>query len=91
MAQLAATVPGATGTGHHPTVFPAQVGPQHLLNGAGGSGDYFDAESVEPVDGPWSHSTGDDYVGAQTVDEPLPPAMITLAPRPWMNRGIMPG
>jgi hypothetical protein len=57
------------GAGSHSVVFPAQVRSKHLLDAADGSGGYVHAEAVEHVDGPGPHSTGDDHVGAQTVDE----------------------
>jgi len=57
------------GAGSHSAVLSAQVGSEHLLDAADGSGGYVHAEAVEHVDGPGPHSTGDDHVGAQTVDE----------------------
>jgi hypothetical protein len=50
-------------------VFTTQVRSEHLPDAADGSGGYVHAESVEHVDGPGTHATGDDHVGAQTVDE----------------------
>jgi hypothetical protein len=57
------------GAGNHSAVFSTQVGSEYLLDSAGGSGGYVHSEAVEHVDGPRSHSTGDDHVGAQTSDE----------------------
>jgi hypothetical protein len=53
----------------HSSVLSTQVGAEHLLDRAHGSGGYVHAKVVEHVDGPGSHSAGDDHVGSQTVDE----------------------
>jgi hypothetical protein len=55
--------------GNHSAVFSTQVGSEHLLDAADGSGGYVHAKAMKHVDGPGAHSTGDDHVGAQTVDE----------------------
>jgi hypothetical protein len=57
------------GAGNDSAVLSTQVGSEHLLDAADGSGGYVHAEVVEHVDGPSSHSTGDDHVGAETVNE----------------------
>jgi hypothetical protein len=57
------------GAGSHSAVFSAQVCSEHLFDSADSSGGDVHAEAVKHVDGPGSHTTGDDYVGAETVDE----------------------
>ena len=64
-ATLSRVIPNPYFSEHQPGVLPRFL--HHL--GADGSGGHVDAEAVEHVDGPWSHSTGDDHVGAQVVDE----------------------
>jgi len=56
-------------TWHHASVFAAQICSEHGANDAHGSGGHVDAEVVEHVYGPGSHSTGDDDFGAQALDE----------------------
>jgi hypothetical protein len=66
---LAAAFGVIMGAGHHAPVFPTQVGGEDLFNSAGGSGGYVDTKAVEHVDGPRSHSTGDDHVCPDITDE----------------------
>ena len=58
------------GAGNDAAVFPTQVGTEHLLRGASGSRGDVDAEAMEHLDGPRSHSAGDDHVGVQIANEP---------------------
>jgi hypothetical protein len=53
----------------HPAVLPAEVGAQHLRDAPGDTCGYVDAKTVEYLDGPWSHSAGDDDISAELADE----------------------
>jgi hypothetical protein len=75
------------GAGNHSAVFSTQVRSEHLPDRADGSGGHVHAEAVEHVDGPRPHSTGDDHVGAQTVDELRHQARPVLA-EVWIRSNL---